>query len=177
VGRELHDKIRQLAELMRHQVPSGDLVEIIERCVDTQLHRVKKQRFGVGSKPRGRRERHSPENAATAKAHEPACSRHIPLAVRREVYERDGGQCTFVDDQGRRCSARAVELHHVQPFAAEAAHAADIITLHCRAHNQLQARRDFGADYVAERIEQAKRMKKRRRGRQARSSPENARGS
>ena len=33
-------------------------------------------------------------------------SRYVPRAVRREVYARDGGQCTFVSSDCQRCAAR-----------------------------------------------------------------------
>ncbi len=33
-------------------------------------------------------------------------SRHVPAAVRREVWKRDQGQCTYVDERGKRCKAR-----------------------------------------------------------------------
>ena len=32
-----------------------------------------------------------------------------PAAVRQEVFERDGGQCTFVDQQGRRCTSLSLQ--------------------------------------------------------------------
>lgn len=31
-------------------------------------------------------------------------SRHVPATVRREVYERDAGRCSYVDARGERCS-------------------------------------------------------------------------
>ena len=44
--------------------------------------------------------------------------RYIPPHVRREVWKRDGGQCTFVSESGHRCSARRfLEFDHVHPFA------------------------------------------------------------
>ena len=33
-GQALHDKLKQLQDLLRHQVPSGDLAAIVERAVD-----------------------------------------------------------------------------------------------------------------------------------------------
>lgn len=48
-----------------------------------------------------------------AKTDTSASSRYIPAAVRRVVHERDGGRCTFVNLQGRRCKARErLEFHH-----------------------------------------------------------------
>jgi hypothetical protein len=47
-------------------------------------------------------------------------SRHIPSAVKREVWRRDRRQCAFVSADGRRCTERAyLELHHVQPYALD----------------------------------------------------------
>ncbi|HEY5956447.1 MAG TPA: hypothetical protein VIV60_07845 [Polyangiaceae bacterium] len=46
-------------------------------------------------------------------------ARHRPrAAVRREVFARDGGQCTFVDRWGRRCEQRRLlEFDHCEAFA------------------------------------------------------------
>ena len=71
-------------------------------------------------------------------------SRHIPAAVAREVYVRDGGRCGFVSKDGRRCDCRVfLEIDHIRPFAVGGA-AAENLRLCCRAHNQWHARRYFG---------------------------------
>ena len=46
-------------------------------------------------------------------------SRYIPVAVRREVWRRDDGCCSYVDPHsGRRCGSRyRLEIDHVVPFA------------------------------------------------------------
>ena len=72
--------------------------------------------------------------------------RGIPRPVRREVFLRDAGKCTYFLPDGRRCeTTRQLEYHHITPFAHCEAHAVDNITLHCRAHNALAAEKDFGA--------------------------------
>ena len=50
-------------------------------------------------------------------------SRYIPAPVRREVWRRDGGCCSYVDPHsGRRCGSRfLLELDHVVPFPVAAA--------------------------------------------------------
>jgi hypothetical protein len=79
--------------------------------------------------------------------------RYIAAAVRREVYVRDCGRCSFVSAGGRRCEARAfLELDHVEPWAALGASAADNLRLRCRAHNGLHARNCFGALHIAGKI-------------------------
>jgi hypothetical protein len=76
-------------------------------------------------------------------------SRHIPAAVRREVWQRDGGRCTFSDARGVRCRAtRAIEFHHEHPYALGGPHCAENIMLRCRSHNELAAERDFGRELV-----------------------------
>jgi hypothetical protein len=80
-------------------------------------------------------------------------SRHVPAAVRREVYLRDRGQCSFVSEDGRRCEARAaLELDHVEPWAKLGDAQVDNIRLRCRAHNQLHARECFGVSFVEGKI-------------------------
>jgi len=77
-------------------------------------------------------------------------SRQIPAAIRRAVSKRDGERCTFVSATGRRCSSRDfLEFHHREPWARHRSHAIDGITLRCRAHNQYEAERDFGAKHMA----------------------------
>jgi hypothetical protein len=86
-------------------------------------------------------------------AHARKRSRHVPAAVRREVYERDQGQCAFVSADGRLCEAKAfLEYDHVLPWAALGGSSPDNIRLLCRAHNALHARTCFGGKYVAERV-------------------------
>ena len=71
--------------------------------------------------------------------------RYIPAEVRRQVFQRDGLRCTFVDADGRRCEeTRFLELHHCLPWALGGLNTADNLTLRCRCHNGYAARHDFG---------------------------------
>ena len=80
---ELHRKLEKPQQLLSHTVPSGDLAQLFERALDELIRQELKRRTGAG-KPRKRRELR-PD------------SRHIPVEVARLVWERDAGQCTFVD--------------------------------------------------------------------------------
>jgi 5-methylcytosine-specific restriction endonuclease McrA len=72
-------------------------------------------------------------------------SRHIPNAVKREVWRRDRRQCAFVSADGRRCGERAfLELHHVHPYSLDGAATVDNIALRCRSHNQYESEMIFG---------------------------------
>jgi hypothetical protein len=85
--------------------------------------------------------------------------RYVPVAVRREAHDRDGGQCAFVSTDGRRCTARALlEFDHVKPFARFGAHEVENVRLLCKAHNLLHARRCFGVVHLAARIAATRRL-------------------
>jgi len=87
--------------------------------------------------------------------------RTIPARVKRAVWERDHGQCTFVGAGGHRCSARElVEYDHVDPVARGGRATVAGIRLHCRAHNQHEAERVFGAGFVDDKREAAQRKRK-----------------
>jgi hypothetical protein len=65
------------------------------------------------------------------------------------VFDRDAAQCTFVDDDGRRCcEVDRLELHHLKPFARDGRHHADNLTLRCQAHNLHAAEQDFGRELI-----------------------------
>ena len=90
----------------------------------------------------------------------------IPRAVRREVFERDGEQCTFTDDRGNRCPARAdLEIDHIVPRARGGTNDAENLRVVCRAHNKLYAEQAFGRAHVEEQIHRRQRMSDTRRAR------------
>ena len=69
-------------------------------------------------------------------------SRYIPAPVRREVWRRDGGCCSYVDPHsGRRCGSRfLLELDHIVPFALGGSAEPGNLRLHCSAHHRFRHR-------------------------------------
>jgi hypothetical protein len=152
IPRELRDEIREAQDLLRHRVPDGDLAKIFRMALKTLLAKVKKERFAVGRKARGAvpegglaESRREPAESRR----EPAESRHVPDAMKRAVYERDGGRCAFTDARGRRCEeTAALEIDHVEGFARTHHHDIDGLRLLCRAHNQHAADRMYGRAFM-----------------------------
>jgi 5-methylcytosine-specific restriction endonuclease McrA len=73
--------------------------------------------------------------------------------VRREVFARDGEQCTFTDDHGARCPSRTLlELDHIESRARGGSDEASNLRVRCRAHNVLHAEAVFGRAHVAARV-------------------------
>jgi hypothetical protein len=139
-GSALHDKLERLRALMRSEVPDGDLAAIIEKAVAEKLERLEARRHGATKAPR--KDLRATDTSPS--------SRHIPAAVRRAVWERDGGRCRYVDAAGRRCSERRrLEYHHRRPFGLGGDRSPLNICLMCRAHNRYMAEQDYGRETMA----------------------------
>jgi len=137
---ELHDRLERLRALMRSSVPDGDLAAIIDQAVTEKLQRLESRRFALTKAPR----------KTIAGSGTSPRTRQIPAAVKRAVYERDGGQCRYVDGRGRRCSARdGLEFHHRHPFGFGGDHSVANISLVCGTHNGYLAEIDYGREAVA----------------------------
>ncbi len=137
---ETHAKLLQAQELLRSQIPDGDVGEILDRALTALLNDLTKRKFAATDRPRGSDTDRPRSSRGTVHA-----SRHIPAEVKRRVWARDGGQCAFVASNGRRCTERAfLEFHHVIPHSAGGEATAENIQLRCRAHNGFEAEMVFG---------------------------------
>lgn len=151
--RDTHDGILQARDLMLHTNPSGDLDTVMKYCVRAGVERLEGRRRGL-VRDRGRRPAERPRVVK-------ADSRHIPTAVRRAVFARDGARCTFRAADGHRCTAtRLLELHHIVPFAKGGETTVENLCVRCRAHNRYDAESDFGKGFIEARIHAAQRKPK-----------------
>lgn len=173
-------KLDAARDLLRHQVPDGDLASVLDHALDALIEVRMKRKFAKTSRPRRKlppAQSHSPtpsavESEPKSVSDEPSISRgtpssarpddskqpaaesnpqnrprsrHIPNAIKRAVVERDGMRCSFVDEEGCRCTATSqLEFHHHAPFAKGGVHSVDNVSLLCRAHNGHAAHRDYG---------------------------------
>ncbi|HEY6102294.1 MAG TPA: HNH endonuclease [bacterium] len=136
---EFCDKLCLAQDLLRHQIPDGDLTEILDRALTVLLESLAKERFATTDRPRRR--------GADQGGGSTTVTRHIPAEVKRAVWLRDGGRCAFVGHSGRRCSTRGfLEFHHIVPYAEGGEATVKNIELRCRAHNQYEAALHFGED-------------------------------
>jgi 5-methylcytosine-specific restriction endonuclease McrA len=149
-----HDKLRRAQALLAHAVPSSDIAELLDRALDALIERVEKRRNATTSKPRAKR---GAKPGAKRGSKNP---RHIPAEVRRAVHERDGERCTFVSATGHRCEEkRFLEYDHVHPVARGGQATVENTRLRCRAHNQYEAERTYGAGFMREKRQAGKARK------------------
>jgi 5-methylcytosine-specific restriction endonuclease McrA len=138
ISRATHDKLRRVQDLLRHSVPNGDPAEILDRALTLLLADLERSKLALTERPR------------QAKNPLPG-SRHVPAAVRREVWKRDEGRCAFIGTAGRCAERGFLEFHHVRPFAEGGETTIANLQLRCRAHNHYEAEAYFGSGFLRER--------------------------
>jgi 5-methylcytosine-specific restriction endonuclease McrA len=154
VPKTTRDKLHYAQALLSHAVPVDDVAQVLDRALDALISQLERRKFGVGSREsRGRDEgQQAPDVAAVADG----TSRYIPVAIRRAVWERDQGRCTFISITGGRCRVRRdLELDHVVPFARGGKANIENLRLRCNSHNQYEAERVFGVDFMRRKREEA----------------------
>ncbi len=137
IDQETHDALRYAQELLSHELPSRDVPQVLKLAIKALIPQLEKRRFSATPRPR-RRPGRRPEDP-----------RSVPADVQRAVWQRDDGQCTFVSEDGHRCQERKfVELDHVEAVARGGGATESNLRLLCWAHNQLEAERTFGAEFM-----------------------------
>jgi hypothetical protein len=134
-------KLRLAHELLGLPFGTGHIADVLDRALDALIERLEKRKFAAAENPRPARNATSP--------------RAIPAAVKRAVRARDGNQCTYTNEHGRRCPERSrLEYEHITPVARGGESTVGNIRLLCRAHNQLEAERVFGENFMEHKREQ-----------------------
>jgi hypothetical protein len=169
IGKATYEKLRYAQALLSHAVPSGEAAAVLDRALDALIGQLEGRKFGARARARGdgnareSRPRAADVRSASVRAagvpsaggrsasvpSENAGKRYIPARIRRAVWERDGGRCTFVGARGHRCKAKHfLQFDHVIPVARGGTATAEGLRLLCRAHNQYEADRVFGAEFM-----------------------------
>jgi 5-methylcytosine-specific restriction endonuclease McrA len=160
-GRDLHDMMRYSQELLGRQVPPGDLNALLRRAFAALIREGEKRKFAATDRPRHTRALPTPD------------SRHVPNAVKRIVWERDGGQCTFVGNTGHRCTARmALEYDHIKLECLGGRATVPNLRLRCFAHNQFEAERALGTEFMKRKRREAREAAEARKAAKARKLAE-----
>jgi len=133
-------------EVLSHGGHVPNVEEIIAKALGDLLEKrdpVKKAERAVARKESGKQ---------TAKVPSPGKekgSRYIPMAVRHQVMLRDGGQCTAMLHDGKRCPERLMlEFDHIELYARGGANDVDNIRLKCRRHNLWAAKQVLGVEFM-----------------------------
>jgi hypothetical protein len=102
IAQQTHDRLCHAQNLLRRSASRVDVAVVFDRALTVLIADVERKKLG-----RCVRGRPNPPRVVRAG------SRHIPRAVRRDVWKRDGGQCAFVGASGRCAERGGLEYHHV----------------------------------------------------------------
>ncbi len=131
------EDLEALAMLLSHKLPGADLAAVLHEAIRCGLEKHGKRKGSVEpSRRRGARPQAGSQRA-------------IPAQVRREVWKRDGGCCTWKGQGGERCGSRwQVEIDHVRPLSQGGTSTVSNLRCLCRAHNMLHAEEIYGREHM-----------------------------
>ncbi|MFL5301214.1 MAG: HNH endonuclease [Anaeromyxobacteraceae bacterium] len=146
VSDEFLETLDDVKALLSHKVPDGNLADVLLEALRCAREKHGKRRGAVEP------ERKVPARPAPApRRDKPQGREAIPVAVKRNVFKRDGGRCTYVAPDGTRCdSRRRLEYHHVHEAALGGPSTEENITVRCRAHNVRAAEVTFGVEFMSQ---------------------------
>jgi hypothetical protein len=134
VSRRFLAKLEAARAALSHVHPRASPEQVLEAGLDLVLAQRAKRK-GLVAKPR-----------ATPR---PANPDHVPAHVLREVWSRDDGKCQHSLASGGVCGSKErVEVHHVVARALGGPTTVENLSLRCRFHNDLEARREFGDGWM-----------------------------
>ncbi len=141
VDREFKDDLEKLAALLSHRVPRKDVAAVLHEAVRCAIDKHGKRKGAVGP-ARRRSTKPGPSKASSD-------PRAISIQVRRQVWERDGGCCTWTSPEGHRCNSRwQLELDHIESSLRGGESTTDNLRLRCRAHNLWYAEQVYGREHM-----------------------------
>ena len=127
----LLEKLARIQALRSHANPSMTYSELLEYMADEVLKKID---------PMKKPSKSSPQNEAVQQTGRIT----LPVGLKREVWKRDEGHCSYVDAQGLKCSSEHfLEIDHLWPVALGGENRLENLRLLCRAHNQRSAFRIF----------------------------------
>ncbi len=176
VSRQLLKKLEAARSGLGHAIPGATLDQVIDAAVDLLLDKqararalVKRPRWTITASPtESSQPTPAPQQAPSSQPisaldttalpilTEPPPHRRdapraaIPAAVKRAVWQRDAGRCSWPLDGGGCCgSTHRLELDHIVPWAKWGGETEADLRLVCAAHNRLAARQAFGERFMA----------------------------
>ncbi len=135
VSRRFLEKLAAAKDALSHAKPGASAEEILEAGLDLLLERHAKRK-GLVARPQ--------------KKVRPSRTDAIPAHVKRAAWIRAGGRCEWRLESGERCgcTTRLEFDHYSQPRARGGPPTIENIRVHCRQHNDMNARLTFGDEWM-----------------------------
>jgi hypothetical protein len=152
VSRQFLDELESARDGLSHAIPNASTEQVLREGLRMLLEKQARAR-ALLKRPRNvaPNPNPTPTSTTTSTTTEPPPHRReghraaIPAAVKRAVWQRDGGRCQWPLDGGGRCgSTHRPELDHIVPWADRGGETEANLRVVCAAHNRLAARQAFG---------------------------------
>jgi 5-methylcytosine-specific restriction endonuclease McrA len=134
VSKQFIDKLDAARKGQGQAHPGASAEKVLEAALDLLLAQQGKRRAEV------KQPRIHPR---------PSKTNHVTAAVKRAVWARDEGKCSWPLDSGGICgSALRLEIDHIVPRGRGGASTVENCRLACAMHNQLAARQYCGGEWL-----------------------------
>jgi hypothetical protein len=137
VSAEFMAELEQARAALSHRFADGDFEQVVREGFKLLLERDRKRK-GLTDRPREQPVERGGDD------------RYVPAAVKRAVWERDRGSCTWPMGDGKLCgSTHQIEFDHDQEVALGGGPTIDNIRLLCKTHNLMKAENHLGRELMA----------------------------
>src|SRR5229473_1642470 len=137
VSADFMAELEQVRAALSHKCPDGDFEQVVREAFKLVLERDRKRK-ALTDRPRAQSETPG-EN-----------DRYVPAAVKRAVWERDQGRCTWPMGDGEVCgSTHRLEFDHDLEVALGGKPTIENIRLLCKSHNLMKAEQHLGRAVMA----------------------------
>jgi hypothetical protein len=141
IGQDLKEKLERLRFLLSHKYP-----EMLYKDLLGELSHLGEEKWDPLVKQAKKTKQESPAQLDFAKESLQPKVKTVTKGLRRAVWLRDQGCCSYVDPlTQKRCGSRyLLQIDHIQPQALGGGHQLSNLRLLCAAHNQHRALKTFG---------------------------------
>src|SRR5216684_8414998 len=137
VSADFMAELEQVRAALSHKCPDGDFEQVVREAFKLVLERDRKRK-ALTDRPRAQSEIPG-EN-----------DRYVPAAVKRAVWERDQGRCSWPMGDGEVCgSTHRLEFDHDLEVALGGKPTIENIRLLCKSHNLMKAEQHLGRALMA----------------------------
>jgi 5-methylcytosine-specific restriction endonuclease McrA len=137
VSAEFMAELEQVRAALSHKCPDGDFEQVVREAFKLVLERDRKRK-ALTDRPRAQSETLG-EN-----------DRYVPAAVKRAVWERDRGCCTWPMGDGKLCgSTHQLEFDHDLEVALGGKPTIGNVRLLCKSHNLMKVEQHLGRNFMA----------------------------
>ncbi len=137
VSADFMAELEQVRAALSHKCPDGDFEQVVREAFKLVLERDRKRK-ALTDRPRAQSDTPG-EN-----------DRYVPAAVKRAVWERDQGRCTWPMGDGEVCgSTHRLEFDHDLEVALGGKPTIGNVRLLCKSHNLMKAEQHLGRNFMA----------------------------